>query len=310
MKLSYKILWIDDEIDSIEDDRKDIVEFLEGFGIDADISTIPDRNSGGQSIRDSVREKIKNPELDILLVDYHMEDMEGDKLVDEIRNTDHVFLPVIFYSADTFEAILEAASRARLDGVYFAQRDYLVQKFKDVAQSLLRKEHTIKRTRGLLMEEVSEIDAKFRDIYEQVWGRLPRIKRQKLIKYIKQRIIERRAKEAKKKSEDFPTDLEDFSCHMNEKFLSPSYDMHTRWRILCKMLEYLENNGDNQKVFLELYGVEDSLLERRNIYAHSTRRELQEKHSEDICIEIRREIRRQHDSVDYILDSVSHFPKV
>ena len=55
-------------------------------------------NLEGQSIPDLV----SNQELDILLVDYHMDGMNGDELVQEIRNREHVYLPVIFYSSGRF----------------------------------------------------------------------------------------------------------------------------------------------------------------------------------------------------------------
>jgi len=158
MKLTYNILWIDDDLDSIEEDQRSITEFLDNFGIHVDVSALS--NSDDHSIDDLLSKEIANPNLDILLVDYMMEDMDGAQLVDLIRNTKHVYLPVIFYSSSPLEVILQAAYDAQLDGVYIAQRDFLIQKFQDVANSLLNKEHTIKRVRGLLMEEVSEFDEK------------------------------------------------------------------------------------------------------------------------------------------------------
>lgn len=295
MKISYKILWIDDQLDHIEEDRIGAEEFLEQFGIHADISTVT--NPADQSIPDSVEKHIRNPELDLLLVDYHMDGMNGAELVDRIRNTDSVYLPVIFYSARDIEDILKAAYDAQLDGVYITHRNQLIGKFRKVVQSLLKKEHTTKRTRGLLMEEVSEIDARFKAIYESVWEKLSEDNRQKLIQYLKN-IIADQAKNAEKKSEKFPADLESFSRHMDEKFLSPSYDTFTRWRIVCKMLEYMEYDSGNREILKEF---KNRLLDLRNTYAHRTKQELQENHSEDQCVEIRREIRRQLDNVNHII---------
>ena len=305
MKISYKILWIDDQLDHIEEDRMGVEEFLEKFGILADISIIT--NSIDQSISDLTREHISNnPELDILLVDYHMPDLKGDELVSQIRNTDHVYLPVIFYSARGIEEILQAAYEARLDGVYFTDRLYLIRKFQEVALSLLNREHTPKRIRGLLMEEVSEIDAKFKDIYDHVWEKLPENSKQNLVRYLKN-IIAERAKNANNTLDNFPAHPRDFSHHMGDKFLSPSYDTHTRCRVVCKMLEYLGYDRDNREVLKEFHfhQGEDSLLELRNRYAHRTRQELQENHSVDECIKVRQEIRRQQDNIDRIVDSVS-----
>ncbi len=202
MNLSYKILWIDDELDSIGEDQRSITEFLDDFGIHANILTLS--NSDDHSIDDLLSNEIANPNLDILLVDYMMEGLDGAKLVDLIRNTKHVYLPVIFYSSTPIEVLLNAAHEARLDGVYIAQKDFLVQKFESVAKSLLNKEHTIKRIRGLLMEEVSEIDGKLKQIYNKIWSGLPDNHKKILIDYLKDRIIQPRADHANQMLENFP----------------------------------------------------------------------------------------------------------
>ena len=328
MKISYKILWVDDQPKSIVDDLQDVIDFLEEFGIRADISVITapsdqsalDRikdsisvitTSSDQSILDLVKDSIKDPELDILLVDYHMEGMEGDELIRQIRETDHVYLPVVFYSSSGVDAILNAAHVAQLDGVYIAARDQLIQKFKDVAQSLLNKEHTTKRTRGLLMEEVSEIDAKFKDVYEQAWGKLTEGDRGKLTNYLKE-IVEEQAQYANNKSKEFPNDTTAFSSHMDKEFLSKSYDTYTRWRVVRKMLNYLEYDDLGSRNILKRFGPqeEDSLLNLRNIYAHNTRLKLEEGHSDEKCVEIRRELRHQQSNIDRIVKSIKNLPKI
>ena len=327
MKISYKILWVDDQPKSIVDDLQDVIDFLEEFGIRADISVITapsdqsalDRikdsisvitTSSDQSILDLVKDSIKDPELDILLVDYHMEGMEGDELIRQIRETDHVYLPVVFYSSSGVDAILNAAHVAQLDGVYIAARDQLIQKFKGVAQSLLNKEHTTKRTRGLLMEEVSEIDAKFKDVYEQAWRKLTEGDRDKLTKHLKE-IVEEQAQYANNKSKEFPNDTTAFSSHMDKEFLSKSYDTYTRWRVVRKMLNCLEYDLGSRNI-LKRFGQqeEDSLLELRNIYAHNTRLKLEESHSDEKCVGIRRELRHQQSNIDRIVKSIKNLPKI
>ena len=301
MKTSYKILWIDDEPGSIREDQENVETFLEKFGIYADISVIAPSEDESASVL--IRGHIENPELDILLVDYHMEGMDGDELVRQIRYTDHVYLPVIFYSSSGIDAILKAAYDAQLDGVYFTDKNYIIQKFEEVALSLLNKEHTTKRTRGLLMEGVSEIDAKFKDVYRQVWEKLTEKDKRNLIKNLED-IIAGKAKDANKRLDRFPTDLKGFSSHMDNEFLSKSYDTYTRWRVVSKMLEYVGYNLDSREILKE-FGLQEEgkLLKLRNTYAHTTRQELQKSHSTEKCVEIRRELRRQQSNIDHIVHS-------
>jgi len=303
MKLSYEILWIDDELDSIEDDRRHIIDFLDDFGIQANISPIT--NSENHSIDQSIQEKINNPNLDILLVDYHMENIDGAELVRHIR-AEHVYLPVIFYSSSPLEILLRAAYEAQLDGVYIAERISLTQKFENVAKSLLNKEHTIKRIRGLLMEEVSEIDEKLKNIYHKIWDGLSDDDRGKLMQYLKDDIIKERAKRAHKTLEDFPTTIDDFSQHMGDKFLSKSYDTYTRCRIVNKMLEFIKNDlGDQEDVFKEFFSPKNSINHLRNTYAHTPLRQLEQDHSLENCVKIRKELRRQLNNIDRIIDDLS-----
>lgn len=302
MKTSYKILWIDDEPGNIRVDRENVENYLEEFGIRADISTVT------KLVDQSISGMVSNPELDILLVDYHMEGMDGAKLVGEIRNTHHVYLPVIFYSALGLEVISRAAYEAKLDGVYLAHRDFVIEKFKDVANSLLNKEHTPKRTRGLLIEEVSEIDVRFKEIYGHAWEALSEKGRNELREHLKV-IIDNRMQTATDKSESFPTDLEEFSRHMDDKFLSKSYDTYTRWRVVLKMLGYLGSDLGECIEILKEFGSRregDSLIQLRNTYAHIPRRELKSGHSMEKCVKIRQEIHRQQDNINRIVATVTH----
>jgi len=309
MKLTYNILWIDDDLDSIEEDQRSITEFLEDFGIYANIS--PLTNSEDQSIDDLLSEHLSNPDLDILLVDYMMEDMDGAKLVDLIRNTKHVYLPVIFYSSSPLEVLLQAAYDAQLDGVYIAQRDFLIQKFQDVANSLLNKEHTIKRVRGLLMEEVSEFDEKLNDIYHKIWTGLSDDHKETLMLYLKESIVQKRAESANQRFEDFPTNIDDFSQHMSSQFLSKSYDTYTRCRIVNKMLGFMNKDfGDRKQIFKEFFtnGNRDSINHLRNTYAHTPLQQLQQSHSLENCVSIRKELHRQLSNIDRIIDHLSPNP--
>ncbi|MCY4171668.1 MAG: response regulator [Bacteroidetes bacterium] len=305
MKLSYDILWVDDNLDSIAEDRRTIEEFLEGFGIYANISPVTNSDD------DLLNEHIHNPDLEILLVDYHMDDMDGADLINRIRQTNHVYLPVIFYSSSPLEVLLKAANEAQLDGVYIAQRDFLIQKFQDVAKSLLNKEHTIKRIRGLLMEEVSEIDEKLQEIFRMIWNGLSGNNKKELMIYLKDKIIQQRADSANKKLKNFPNTVDDFSQHMSERFLSKSYDTYTRCRIVNKMLGFKNNNlGEYKQVFKEFFnhGNEDSINRLRNNYAHTPLRTLKQAHSLENCVKIRKELHRQLKNINRIIDYLSAEP--
>lgn len=305
MKTSYQILWIDDDPNSTLEDREDAEEFLEEFGIRADITFIEALDDG--SIRERIQHDLKNPELDVLVVDYHMEGMSGDELVHLIRETDHVYLPVIFYSSSSVEEIFNAVREKKLDGVYIANRLLFIEKFKEVVRSLLTKEQTSKRTRGLLMEGVSEIDARFKEVFDQAWAKISPDQRTDLREYLSS-IIAEKSTGAQRSFDRFPADIETFAAHMETEFVSKAYDTHTRWRVALKMLNMLEHDEDERAVLKEFIERPDqpdqSLNSIRNDYAHKTRTKIDAEHTKEKCVQIRRELRRQQANMDGIIAKI------
>ena len=305
MKTSYNILWIDDDPENTQPDQIDVKEFLEEFGIRGVIAFVKAPPDG--SIHDRIKDNLSNPELDILIVDYHMNGLSGDELVRLIRKTDYVYLPVIFYSSSPEEEIFDAVCTKRLDGVYIANRRFLMDKFKDVVKSLLNKEQTTKQTRGLLMEGVSELDARLEQIFLQAWRKLKNDDKLTLVKYLKD-IISKRSRSAQQKADEFPGEVSVFTTHMTEAFLSSEYDTKTRWKIVKKMLKLLDIDNDKQKTLHDFARDGDSEFQSlnsiRNDYAHKTRKALEDEHDEGKCIEIRRELRRQQTNIDRIVEKI------
>jgi CheY-like chemotaxis protein len=211
MKTDYKILWVDDEIASIEEDREEIQDFLARRGIKTHFRMI--QSDGTSRIHDNIKEGLNDPQLDLIVVDYRMasegdpDPMDGERLINMIRQSDHVYLPVVFYSSH-YNDLLKAVAEAHLDGVYLAQRDRVRQKLELVITSLLRKEETSKHTRGLLMEGVSQIDASLGDLLMSVWGRLDAAGKATLHTYFKAK-VEENLQTCIERKEKYP-DLEGF----------------------------------------------------------------------------------------------------
>lgn len=302
MKTEYNIIWVDDELDTVVDDMSDIREFFESFGIEAHI-----KEFGGdeeQDVHERLRPSLEDPNLDLIVVDYLMDGMNGRDLINQIRESDHIFLPVIFYSSAGVRELHAQAASASLDGVYIADRNRVRHKIEEVATSLLRKEQTTKRTRGLLMEGVSEIDARFALVFENLWSVLEAEKRAALIKYFAEKLDER-AERAKSLRAALPEDQENFLNEMKANFVSSAYDTIIRWKILKKMLELAGRKDQPSEIFSRLYNrVEgaEPLIGLRNVYGHRTRAELERDHSHEKCVGIRRELRTQLTNLDTLND--------
>lgn len=300
MKTYYRIIWVDDDMDTTAIDQEDVTEFLDDHGIRADITPVQAPSDG--SVHEKLNDLLQDEELDLLLVDFNMDGLRGDELVNLIRNSDHVYLPVIFYSSSPVEELFDAVKSSQLDGVYIANRDQLIIKFKAVVESLLVKEHTIKRTRGLLMEGVSEIDARFGGIFAQALAQLEEKDKEALRKYL-EKIAQERAQSAEKAMERFPADVAAFEEHMASNYMTKAYDTYTRWRIFSKALELLKHDEEVRNVLKEFADSKSdvpALNSLRNNYAHQTRAELDASHSDSQCIDIRRQLRRHQANIEKI----------
>ena len=293
MKTHYRILWIDDDMESVEDDISDIEDFFERYGIEPNI--IRCESHGETDIHQSIKDELGNLDLDLIVVDYRMPGMSGSELIRDIRDTEHIFLPVIFYSTAGSAELHQQAAEASLDGVYIAGRALVKNKVELVVTSLLRKEQSSKRTRGLLMEGVSEIDANFGQLFLLFWDKLDDTQKTRLVAYLEEKVIGV-ATDKNKLVASLPSDLLEFRAFMKDHFVSGKFDTIMRWKVLKKLFELLSLTGDTVDVFHRLFDKKNDtepLIPLRNQYGHKTREELEKSHDQDICIRIRRELRTQ-----------------
>lgn len=156
MKLRYKILWFDNEpdwVESIEDDIREIIEDEYCFIYDKELRE-----------KDSPSSSYNN--YDLILMDLNLEDEKtGDQLIQNIRSLD-IYTDVLFYSADGISKIKEKAQALGLEGVYFSGRDKdaFLEKLHKVILSTINKVQDLNNLRGLVMSEVSELDAMMENI--------------------------------------------------------------------------------------------------------------------------------------------------
>lgn len=305
MKMAYDILWVDDQPQEVADLRDNAVDFLSEFGISANVTLVQARRD--EDIRESMRLDLQNRDLDMLVVDYHLPGMGGDELVHLIRYSDHIYLPVIFYSSRDVSEVYKSAHEKKLDGIYITSKENFDAKFNAVVRSLLYKEHSVKQTRGLLMEEVSELDARLKEVFEKGWRKLSYARREQLARYVR-RVVAQKTRDAEKLERNISPEIEEFESVMVNDLKTAKFDTMTRWKIAKKILEYVDFDKEKQELFHGLAGRirngSQPLSSIRNKYAHQTRAELESEHTLEKCIDIRTKIRTQQENLDSILNSL------
>ncbi len=157
MNLKYNLLWIENDKDwkdSVEEDIKFMVE-----------------NNAFQYVCYNCKQEEKGLDYnayDLILMDLNLDSQpSGDQLIKKIRDNG-IYTDVIFYSSGGLKTIKQKAHDLNLEGVYFSGRDsaQFVEKVCKVIETTIRKVQDLNNLRGLVMAEVSELDALMQNILE------------------------------------------------------------------------------------------------------------------------------------------------
>ncbi len=158
MKIEYRILWLDDDIEQfIEDEIIDeLKEFLRENNFSPDIITTDSQEDFLSILDDS---------FDLILTDYHMNkvdghELNGDRIVEKIR-ANCIQTEILFYTAradlkDTDKisrvSFLETSSRTNPHAIE------VLNETKNLVSLTIRKFQHIVAMRGMIMHETSTLD--------------------------------------------------------------------------------------------------------------------------------------------------------
>lgn len=163
MKIEYKILWLDDKIQDFIDDNlvKEIEDHLIAEGFKPIIDTTPKV--------DEFLSKLDNS-YDLILTDYHMKDMTGDKIVEEIRKPERsIYTEILFYTAmadlkDTHK--ISRVSFLETNGRIGSHEETIIEETKKLIDLTIKKFQHIVAMRGMIMHETSSLDMQMLSIIE------------------------------------------------------------------------------------------------------------------------------------------------
>jgi hypothetical protein len=258
MKLNYRILWIDDQIEDYIDMgiKTELETYIESLGF---LPTIECFENGTLA-----EESIRNVKYDLILSDYNIQggDEQGDVLIQNIRDGG-VFTEVLFYSAQSdFDTIAKNLYRDRVS-FFSLIGDESFKGFKAKAFRLI--EHTVSKLqelnsiRGLVMAETSELDNSVEEILFSCLSKDDDIA-EKLKTYICN-IVKKSCNDNSKSAEKFCTlDTLDF-------VKSRLFDADKKSRSINKLIDMLGIEDENLNSFYDNY--KKDVLNTRNDLAHA-----------------------------------------
>ena len=303
MRLTYNLLWLEDDPDWLETTRELIEDELDNLGFTLKLTKYKDGKF--------FEERFNNngfAEFDLILIDYKLENNEhGDIIIKKIREN-VIYTDVLFYSQDV-ESIKKCFSELSLEGVYYASREDFEDKFNMVMRTTIKKVQEVNTMRGLIMAETSDMDVLMLDNIKMFITKNGEAG-DKLKGYIFKKVwksIKGNYNQAEKIKK---TDT------LEELYEKHFFTSTHKAKAINKLIELIHN--DTLKKFeLFFHEYEEKVLKIRNHFAHVTvisengEQKLKSVHTgkeeifnDERCIEIRKDLKKQHDRLKTIKDEI------
>lgn len=299
MKKCYSILWIDDEPDSIRTSKKEITSHLRKVGVIANItySDPTDWQDGYESVPE-ITQCINDPELDMVLMDYNLGHEFGSGIIAQLRKAD-IFVPVIYYSQQDYEHLLNSLKEQDVDGVFVSRREFLEEKVKKILDSLLKREHKVRRMRGLLLSDSSEIESQGANIAEKCWTFLTDDQK-KNVRTAFSRHVKKSVRSNTSKVNKFSFTFD----NITEIWENRIFDASKKGCLLRKIFEEL-GWSEHVDIIKDLCANNDRelhIFSERNKFAHQTEQKLNESlQNIDFSKEIREKLHKAEEDMEKIL---------
>ena len=292
MNLTYKILWIDNDLQSYIDNGevKSVADFLSDRGFEPIIETVLDEANLDISL--------SKYDYDLIISDYNLENTTGDVVIENIRNTKHLDTEILFYTAQSsYKTKTEVKERlAFIERLTFQiGRETLLDKIEKVISLTLQKLIELNATRGLITAATSDLDVEIENIYNIVIN-LP------VNESLQHKIAQIFKTDYKEVSKNLlnrckSQRINHISDYLNYFALSDSF---RKWDIVKELLKLHNFAGFDLDLFKQY---KTDIIEIRNKFAHAKAEEIEGKivlksqlgkedfeFDEAKCIEIRKKL--------------------
>lgn len=281
MRLKYKILWLDDKIKEFIEDEiiEEVKRFLLNYGFIPEINTCGNAKDFFELLDDS---------NDLILTDYHMNDINGDKVVEQIRGSKYAVLTeILFYTAKADLAEVPKIDRVSFletGGVAEDHSSAILNKLKELIYLTIRKNQDLNNLRGLVMAETSELDPLMKQILALATSNS---------KVSEKRILEKYDKMLKK-SKEKSIELEAYTIPVDFIKLLESY--HFTAGTAHDFLHHFSKDDLNSMDVKKVLSYRTEVIEERNNLAHNP----EDVSTSDMMIILKKGKRLEYDESKFI----------
>jgi CheY-like chemotaxis protein len=290
MTLNYKILWLDNDLQSYIDNGsvKSVEDFLSERGFEPVIEEVTDETN--------LDTALERHNYDLIISDYNLENTTGDVIIENIRNEKRLDTEILFYTAQSsYKDKPEVKERlAFIERLTFQiGRDTLLDKIEKVITLSIQKLLELNATRGLIVSATSELDIEIEEIV-MILKEQQKTEEDKLKEFVAKKVVEPLQKQLEKFWENYGS----FQDYFHK------IDAVKKWEIFRELLNQLATNNQEIKLFLDANKTyQTEVIDLRNKFAHAKAEEKDGKtvlkgqlgkedfeFDETKCIEIRKKL--------------------
>lgn len=166
MKLDYKIIWVEDKIDTkpFLALKKSVKKYLEDEFFNVSIETAEDF--------DEFKEKYEtNKTFDLIITDLNLNESHGSEVIDFVRDEKHILTEVFFYSANNELKSTPLINSSRItfhqmdEGNAYRELGISIIELINLTISMFQ--HIV-AMRGMIMHETSSLDVEMENILQKI----------------------------------------------------------------------------------------------------------------------------------------------
>lgn len=283
MKLDYKIIWVEDKIDTkpFLSLKESVKKHLEDEFFNVSIETAEDYEEFKKKYED-------NESFDLIITDLNLNESHGSQVIDFVRDEKHILTEVFFYSANSELTSTQLVNSSRItfhqmdEGNAYRELGISIIELIDLTISMFQ--HIV-AMRGMIMHETSDLDVQIQELLFQI---ISVGDSDNIIATIKKKYIKSNDGFNKKM-----TSLDD----LNEILMR--IGANHRLRALNRNIDFPEI-----KKHLETY--KEEIIDVRNQFAHAILDEERQvfrtkggkEFNEDLCKKIRKDINVHIDNIN------------
>lgn len=188
MKLEYRILWFEDDHNSVEDTIDAIRMLLmeQGFDLRCDWG---DCDVG--AMQKKVAELSQYNPYDLMVFDYDLgSDIKGEQLAGTLRSK--IWTEILYYSAyRDFDALAGGMIQNKVEGVFCAARNNLENKLWSIIESQIMRVCDLNNMRGIVLDSMSEIDSAIRKYFGKLYEQADEERKSVVLRKLKRKFKDR-----------------------------------------------------------------------------------------------------------------------